>query len=206
MDQFAAIQKLINEICADHDACSRDFIGLENVEMINLKKKSISSVFSKDEGLHTPEPTFLTLIQQYLNVLNQRILHMEYDYDYRHWDLRNRVKHRDSIINKLFDYRYVRQELGGVPLNKCMNDLLGFRIKIDGFDHTSEEVNEFLEELRQSEYKIVCNNSSKGEYSGTHIYLCGNNNFFLGNCKFGTQMTSKRIQIHTKITKANANT
>ncbi len=58
-----------------------------------------------------------------------------------------------------------------------MNDLLGFRISLEGFDHECEEFKKMCRIIKKF-YKIKYIDSSKGEYKATHIYFYGNNNKF----------------------------
>ncbi|MGO8609138.1 hypothetical protein ACC848_39940, partial [Rhizobium johnstonii] len=44
--------------------------------------------------------------------------------------IRYRIKQAESISEKLLYYMTDVHEFGKVPLNKCLNDLLGFRILV----------------------------------------------------------------------------
>ncbi|MDN8592008.1 hypothetical protein Q0V21_25000 [Paenibacillus sp. 11B] len=178
------MKELIVDICSVHDSYSRDFIGAVQGEMLNLKKKRIDSIITNDQdeeqqNFHLFDPSFLDLIQNYQDALGKQVVYMDYDFDYRHFDFRLRIKQKDSIINKLFHYRYAKAEQGGVSINKCLNDLLGFRIMIDDFDHASTDVDDFLDDIKSSiGYKLNCNNACKDDYKATHIYINGDNKYF----------------------------
>lgn len=178
---LGSVKELITEIGSTHDAYSRDFLGSIEGQMLNLRKKDINSIFSKEVaegGLHVLESSFLELIQKYQDSLNKLIVYLDYDFDYRHLDFRMRIKQKDSIINKLFYYKHGKDEKGGIPLNKCLNDLLGFRIMINDFDHTCEEALQLRDDLRLNDYKMFCYDASKGNYRATHIYFYGDNKYF----------------------------
>lgn len=178
---FGSVRELIVDICSVHEGYSRDFLGFTKNDMLNLKKKDINSIFSDDPsdgGVYVLKSTFLQLIQEYQDSLGKLIINLDYEYDYDFLDFRMRIKQKDSIINKLFHYKYVKEEKGGIPINKCLNDLLGFRIMIEDFDHTCEEIINFGLEMKSSPYKMFCYNASKGDYKATHIYFYGANNYF----------------------------
>lgn len=179
--QLGLVRELIADICSNHSSYSRDFLGITQNEMLNLRKKDINSVFSddsSDRGVFVLKPSFLQLIQEYQDQLGRLIINLDYEYDYRQYDFRMRIKQKDSIINKLFYYKHGKDEKGGIPINKCLNDLLGFRIVFDDFDHTCEEAIRFQDEIKLNNYKMFCYDASKGDYNATHLYFYGNNKYF----------------------------
>ncbi|CAM3813315.1 MULTISPECIES: nucleotidyltransferase family protein [Paenibacillus] len=199
--QLSSVRGLITDICSVHDSYSRDFLGFSQSDMINLKKKDVNSVFTNESGngnIHVLQSTFLKLIQEYQDSLGRLIVDLEYDYEYRHFDLRMRIKQKDSIINKLFHYKYDKQEQGGVPINKCLNDLLGFRIMIEDFDHTCEEVLSFHEEINSNTYKMFCYNASKGDYKATHLYFYGENKYFPWELQIWNPLNSEQNELSHK--------
>ncbi|KFM93028.1 hypothetical protein [Paenibacillus macerans] len=173
---YQSIGKLIEEVCDLHGDVSRVFFSKGNNKSINLKKKQVRDVIF--DGPKNISSDFLYSIDQYLEMLNRLIVQMEYEYYYSHWDFRSRIKQKESVVNKLFYYRFGKDILGEVPINKCLNDLLGFRIIVDGFEHSDcRELDDICNRIKDK-YKINIIDSSKHGYKGTHIYFYGENNFF----------------------------
>ncbi|MEK5415270.1 hypothetical protein [Paenibacillus sp. FSL L8-0708] len=200
---FDSIKALVIDICSVHSSFSRDFNGMAKSQILNLRKRSVSNIFSKDSATEKKgtllESSFLELIHEYQDALGKIIINMDYEYDYKHFDFRLRIKQRDSIINKLFHYRYTKGEQGGMPINKCLNDLLGFRILINDFDHTCEEVSNFFAELGLIDYKLFCYDASKEDaYKATHIYIFGENNFFPWELQIWNPIHAERNELSHK--------
>ena len=86
-----------------------------------------------------------------------------------------RVKTQNSIDYKIKNYKTKRHEFGNVPINKCINDLLGIRIILET-PLSFEEIHSFIEEVYNGKYK--CINSSKLDYKATHLYFIANNQSF----------------------------
>lgn len=74
----------------------------------------------------------MSYIENYSIALNEEIAINEFGYDYSNWDFRVRVKQQESIQNKL-KYYFDDRENGKIALQKCLNDILGYRIVLNNF-------------------------------------------------------------------------
>lgn len=62
---------------------------------------------------------------------------------------------------------------GEVPINKCINDILGFRIIFN----KSIDLIKIIEYINSNYSNLICINSSKNGYIATHVYFIKDNNF-----------------------------
>lgn len=177
------IQSIMDQICVLHNAFSREWIELNNGEnLLNINKKHIRHIceLGEENSAGRINDVFHSIIKGYTNKLDELTVDTDLEYTYSNYDLRLRVKQPESILNKVMFYRMGKEHSGAYPINKCLNDLLGFRISIEKFDHNCSIFYTFFENIRkhyeENNIKIKINNSSKGEYKATHIYFYGDNN------------------------------
>jgi ppGpp synthetase/RelA/SpoT-type nucleotidyltranferase len=90
-------------------------------------------------------------------------------------DMYHRIKELDSLQDKINRYcRSEKLQFGKVSINKCLNDLSGFRLVMP-FDFNCREMKEYLEsECRRADFqkaKIKITNASKADYKAVHIYF-----------------------------------
>ena len=85
-----------------------------------------------------------------------------------------RVKAYSSVQDKVNRYNEEKKhEYGKIPINKCINDILGFRIifnKDIDFIKTIDYINNKYTDLK-------CINSSKNGYIAIHVYFTKNDNY-----------------------------
>lgn len=165
---------LIHELISIHREFSDQNILTNN---FNLKKTLVRDIVEQVEDAETYiiKKDFYSTLNGYLTKLDELTIDIDLEYTYSTFDFRLRVKQPESIIYKLAHYNSGKQENGKFPLNKCLNDLLGFRIIIPNFIHNCELFSKMCDFIQES-YKIRYRNSSKGEYKATHIYFYGDNN------------------------------
>lgn len=77
-----------------------------------------------------------------------------------------RIKTQNSIEYKIEKYM-VNLEKGMVPVNKCLNDLVGIRAFVS--DDVSHE--EIRKHIKDSHPELKCIDSSKADYIATHVYF-----------------------------------
>jgi|GEM_PF-438440 len=173
------IKGIILEICKLHNEFSNKWVNSGSFEFINLKRKLITDISQviDDRGVFILDNSFYSLIKNYVYKLEKLVIDIDFEYTYSDLDFRLRVKQNESIVNKLKYYRVGKEDKGRYPLNKCLNDLLGFRIIIDDFDHDCVYFDALCESIK-SEYKIRKRNSSKNNYKATHIYFYGESNTY----------------------------
>jgi Region found in RelA / SpoT proteins len=144
---------------------------------INLKNTEVRHIIEQVDDSNTCiiKKEFHTILNSYLSNIDELTIDLDLEYTYKDLDLRFRVKQSESIIYKLIHYFSGKQEKGKIPLNKCLNDLLGFRVIMPGFDHDCEKFAKMCCIIKES-YKIRYINSSKGDYRATHVYFYGESN------------------------------
>lgn len=180
---YDTIQKVIDEICFLHNEFSLSWRTLLE-QPLNLKKNTVRSVtaLSEEQEMFTVDKGFFTEIREYTDKLTELTFQTDLEYTYKELDLRMRVKNPESIVYKLKYYRIGKKDAGRFPINKCLNDLMGFRIVVEQFDHTCNEFEKMIKNLinayDDSPYKIRKTNASKNEYKATHIYIHGEKNTF----------------------------
>ncbi|MFY0761014.1 hypothetical protein AB1K32_19530 [Metabacillus dongyingensis] len=172
------IFELIQSIYKLHSDFSTEFSLQKELEHCNLKKKQIRHVTVVEEaGLFTITKSFYKLLSSYSDHLKKLIVEIDLEVDFTDLDLRIREKMPDSVVNKLKYYRVGKREVGQIDLIKCLNDLLGFRITLDLFDHNSEAYKDLCDKVNEIYAKrIAIRDSSKAEYRAIHIYFYGESN------------------------------
>jgi hypothetical protein len=171
---YDEIKQLIYEIYDIHNNFSGHWIEQHSTYTCNLKKKQVRHVFL-NQDLFILDEDFYSNIKKYLTKLKELIINIDLDYTYNKYDFRSRVKQDESIVNKLKYYQVGKEGRGAYALNKCLNDLLGFRIAVEEFDHDCEIFHNMCLEI-SSQINIKKINSSKNDYKATHIYFYGESN------------------------------
>lgn len=87
--------------------------------------------------------------------------------------LKSRVKNSVSMADKIKKYALNDSHNGAIPINKCLNDLLGFRMLLPN----RESLHDQIATLCSSNSRTKCVDSSKGDYKATHVYIRGTKNF-----------------------------
>lgn len=164
--QYESVVEIISEINRLHYSFSS---GLGALLCFNLKK-SVSSVVVNNRI----DREFQELIVSYKARLNRNISQVS---SIRHQfiGIRWRIKQAESISEKLLYYMSENHEFGRIPLNKCLNDFLGFRILVNNLEAVFDAL--------QNDNRVT--NIAKlylrtdGDYKGIHLYFKnGNNRFF----------------------------
>ncbi|WP_225434144.1 hypothetical protein [Peribacillus tepidiphilus] len=162
-----------------HNEFSHNWIKQNESASSNLNKlqvRHVCKVFD-DREVFILENDFYSIIKKYITELEELTIETDLDFIYQDFDLRLRVKQNESIVNKLKYYQVAKEGKGRYAINKCLNDLLGFRIIIEGFDHNCKQFDELCNSILR-EIKIKKTNSSKGDYKATHLYFYGESNKF----------------------------
>lgn len=173
---YHTIYNLINEINLEHDKLSVAFFKDNSIKPLNLKRKQINHItdVTQREEVFSVDSDFLNMITIYRERLNYFTALSDMQDRYNEVELRIRTKEYPSIIDKLKFYRLGKEEVGKIPLNKCLNDLLGFRIHLDYFDHNNKNFKDICEKLKKHYgNRIDFRDASKGNYKAFHFYLYG---------------------------------
>lgn len=169
-EQWLIITNEINDL---HKSTSNEWIRNQEIKY-NLKSKQIRHICSEKT---TIDQKFLDYMNLYCNDLmmvqfSPVLIDLSNEYN-----LTTRIKHPDSRISKMLQYRFYKSEQGRVNLNKCLNDLFGLRIIVNDFEHNEQSVTYLNNLLDNGDIKV--HNSCKNEYKATHLYFNnGNNQFF----------------------------
>lgn len=160
------LKKLIDYIqCAYHK--TNELWKTINVTPIHLKKKLVSDIEINPVG------TIYTTIQQYVQFLNERSTSILFDLAlFYGGNVNARVKAPNSIEYKIQNYKSEKHAFGKVPINKCLNDLFGFRIFFDKPVSLSD-IENFIDNTysQGTHYIDKCIDSSKLEYKAVHVYF-----------------------------------
>ena len=166
-----SIITIVDQISHMHRKFSETWIDSQKISNINnLKKKQIRHICDT-KGI---ELGFLKNVNEYCDLLVNVQLDEAYDKLSEQIQITSRIKNPDSRMSKILHYRNDKKELGAVSINKCLNDLLGFRIWMENFQHGDETVDKLNDLLEK--YNVKVHNSTKNSYKATHIYFGGGNN------------------------------
>lgn len=141
---------------------------------INLKRTTVSSKYDLDKELLSTE--FINYIRAYIDEITIMLYAEKNTVLFlRENRLRNRVKQEDSIISKL-EYYLNKNEGGNVPINKCLNDLIGFRMILSLWEF-EDDILQLLNMLKQN-LGIVYYKREDNDYKAIHVYFKSNNNCY----------------------------
>lgn len=168
---FELLRNSIMDINGLHKSISEEHFMQQN--NWNLRKIQVKDVVFGNKI----SDDFLLHIEKYYEKLNFVIAYSDFDHEYRLWDGRIRLKQKESVQNKLFYYCKDHAD-GKVSLQKCLNDLLGFRLIIDDFNCETEEFKIFMESIEDEISLMRWYTRDKQGYVGTHVYFKNNNNLF----------------------------
>ncbi|MGN0606282.1 MAG: hypothetical protein ACI4JM_07150 [Oscillospiraceae bacterium] len=149
------------------DIISKEYISNNLKYDINLKKKTIKK--ANDDGV------LEELVLSYLEFLNENTI--EFQLRFSSFTTSNilkstsRVKNNNSVYYKINRYITEKSESGGIPINKCLNDLFGLRIIIAN-NYTLDDL---LFRIKNMYPDSKCINASKNDYKAIHIYFTTNN-------------------------------
>lgn len=167
--EIEKLVKLINNIGQYHKDFSESFY--ENKEKINFKKITVNKVLKETSY----NGAFMDLVDEYIKEVAHEVLVNEIKTN--DFILRFRGKNRESVLNKLYYYRYEKSD-SNIPIQKCLNDIYGFRLIIkDELDY--EEILEKIENSKELKVQLFRQYVRKDEkYRAIHIYFKSSSNIF----------------------------
>ncbi|MCY9005657.1 RelA/SpoT domain-containing protein [Peribacillus frigoritolerans] len=172
MSEYSDLFTLINE---EHIAHNRQWLNNQaGVTQYSLKKLEVRhvAIFDKASSFKLEEDFF-----SYLNNYKSELLHLYKNVilntsQYPSINITGRVKNEESIINKL--YKKSSEQNGAFPINKVLNDLLGFRIIDNNLGDNLEQIVDILNKIKESNsMRIIHKPRINGDYKGYHIYFMG---------------------------------
>lgn len=163
--QYPDVLSIINQINSLHGSISMD---LNYLLEFNLKK-TVSTIVEND----TIKPNFQELINSYKEALNNNIFTIS-NIQTKYNAIRFRIKQAESISEKLLYYMNDIHENGKIPINKCLNDFLGFRIFVDDLESIYDSLQKSI--LKTQKIKIYLREDDK--YRAIHIYFKNGRNVY----------------------------
>lgn len=168
---FEDIIDIINNIGNMHKEFSETFFS--DHKALNLKKVTVAKVVNEKSY----DEEFISLVDDYIEELAFFQIFQTFQSENPLIETRNRGKNRESTLNKLYHCRFSNRD-PRIPVQKILNDLLGFRIIITGtFDY-----DDLLEKIKSSENLLVelfrpYVRRDDG-YVAVHIYFKSKNNLY----------------------------
>lgn len=169
---------LLEEAIRDINELHRKFSALFYEDLFtsrfNLKSTTVNNVLFEQKF----DANFLEYIEKYHGELNNYIwIENNFIEKYEDLDARIRVKQKDSIYNKIVFYGE-KNEAGKIPIQKCLNDLLGFRLVFDNLNCADSQYINLMENLKKELKLMRWHNRDVEGYKGFHIYFKNKNNLF----------------------------
>lgn len=167
VDSYEQIVEVIRAINEFHLRMSQE---QEVYLTLNLKKNTVSSIVS-DEGI---SQQFQSIIDRYRNALLTVYISEINNFSFK-FHVRSRIKQAESISEKLLYYSTKEGNNGEYPINKCLNDILGFRIIVSNLP----EINSLLQSdtaIQNTVFKII--QRKIGDYEATHLYFKNKKNSY----------------------------
>lgn len=178
---LSQVEEMINMVTSHQDNFNALYFLNPQFSLYNLNKKRIDQIFC---------PIQLRVINEELNeycysyrqsltsfhishILSNPFLHSTAAAFEATQRLKSRVKNSVSMADKIKKYALNDVHNGTIAINKCLNDLLGFRMLLPN----RESLHDQIVELCSKNSRAKCVDSSKGDYKATHIYIRGTKNF-----------------------------
>lgn len=165
MDELAT---LLNFLIKKHEEISELWKQSNDSNLYN-GNKNVSHIFD--------DANIIKYIHQYREfiVLNESFQEEIKNLDLTIGTVTRRVKDHNSIQYKLGQYMSEKHNNGEVPIKKCLNDILGFRIIFhNNYDY--EEIKKFIL-INFKNVKVI--NSFKENYRALHAYFVKDNKNFM---------------------------
>ena len=138
----------------------------ENYKPLNMDKKLVCDLYNN--------PMLLSIAFDYRDLILKTVDNpsiMFSDQNFKN-DVSSRLKNVNSIQFKIEDY-YKNHQEGKIPINKCLNDIMGIRMILKE-EVTLENIIDYLK-TNFPELKII--DSSKKSYKAVHVYFGKGNNY-----------------------------
>lgn len=172
---ISGFEEIVNLILSTHGEISSKWIEQTSYDVLNLKTTKICDIH-KGQGYF--DINFLKLVEEYhLEVMLASARINFESHSNGEWEVRSRVKQKESIINKLFHYTDKDDQKGTFPINKCLNDIFGVRVVIRNLDIEDTEFVEICKKITLVKGVRFYYNNKNG-YKAIHFYFNNANNHF----------------------------
>lgn len=146
---------------------------------INFKRKKLYEVFMFDTISETKysffDNEFIGDIEKYLTFLNeQMIISPPFDYRFKELNISSRVKAFNSVLYKVIYYCAEKKERGHVPIKKCINDLLGYRVILNDeieYDDIVKLLDKIIKDTKSDRISYIKANRANNDYNAIHVYF-----------------------------------
>ncbi|WP_352417584.1 hypothetical protein [Clostridium tertium] len=175
---YYSILKYINKNYTNY--CVDWLSKVEN--KLNLKKLQIRDIYTSDITQSQGVPIeFEKYMYSFMKGLDSLYMDILFDIE----SLVNlsdkvkfigRVKKQESIADKI--YRKTKEQGGTFPVNKYLNDLLGFRVIDPSYKNNIHIIKELVNSYNENNVSIMGKFRQNNGYEGYHIYLKHSNNTF----------------------------
>ncbi len=160
------LKTLILRILKENKEINDAWKQSKNYKPLNMDKKLVSDLYNN--------PMLLSIAFDYRDLIlktvdNPSIMFSDQSFES---DISSRLKNVNSIQFKIEDY-YKNHQNGKIPINKCLNDIMGIRIILKE-EMTLENIIGYLKK-EFPELKVI--NSSKKDYKAVHVYFGKGNNY-----------------------------
>lgn len=180
--EISCLQRIIKEIFKRYQQYSKEYETSET-EKINLKRKCIYHFLEKENEIL--DSNIFREIENFKNLIDQEASSFLIDEEISILNTDRRIKNDKSIYNKLLKYRMGPEE-GKIPIQKCLNDLLGYRFIFTNninFDDLYDCLKGIVEKDKELNSKVRVLDSSKNNYKAIHLYFKG-----VSNCTFPCEL------------------
>lgn len=167
-------KRIFNILYKEHNEYCKGWI-INNEEKFNLKNKCVCDIYNNFTGIKKTFKKYMDSFLNGLNCLDSNIMDNIYDIYGLKLNIRGRTKDYMSIIYKL--NRIIKHNGGKYPIQKCLNDLLGYRIIDENYSNNIYSIIQYLEWAKNNNYRIRHIKRDKDGYKGYHIYFLGPNNY-----------------------------
>lgn len=172
---LATYERIIHILYEEHNKHTKEWLETQP-KTYNLGKTCICDICSSDKNGKIITENFKEYIYSYINSLMSLYFKILERIDNEcNISIRGRIKSEESIILKIYNKN--NQDTGKFPIEKCLNDLLGFRIIDPKYDENIDSLLMYFDGLaKESKMRIRHLNRLNGEYIAYHVYFRGADN------------------------------
>lgn len=165
LESYPEIFEVIENINELHKNFSFE---IRDILTYNLRR-NVSKIVT-DHGI---DKDFQLLINDYKTALNIHAVDFQ-EIQIRFPSVRSRIKQGESISEKLIYYKQTREN-GAIPINKCLNDFLGFRLMVSNLSEICKEIEKDarIEKIISRKYP-----RDDGDYHAYHLYFKNRKNVY----------------------------
>lgn len=159
------LDNLINFIQNKYDEISNNWENDSNYYPLNMQTSRVENIYHNKD--------MLIYVFNYRNFVDKNTLKITEELQKINLNsgIDTRVKALNSIQDKIERYE-IKAEKGKIPLKKCLNDIFGLRIILDG-NISYDDIREYISNKFPN---IKCIDSSKDKYKAIHVYFGNDDN------------------------------